>query len=375
MATKSRVVAPKENVLSVRALNRATLARQFLLKRESVAPLAVIERLAGMQNQWPRSPFVGLWSRLKTFRREELLDLLASKKAVRGTMYRGTIHLMSAKDYRQFRPVVQSLLTRGMLAIVNKRFVDVEIESIVKSAHAFLSKAPRTFDATRDHLVTLFPNTNDRAMGYITRMMLPLVMVPTSATWGFPTASEFGLAEKWLGKPVDKESGAGALILRYLAAFGPATVADAQTWSGLQGLKAEFELLRPKLVALRDERGRELFDLPDAPRPAEDVAAPLRFLPDFDNLLLGHQDRTRVIADKDKAQIFRAGLRVEPSVLVDGFAAASWKVGRKKSTATLAIDPFAKLSKSVRTEMEDEAERLVRFMEPDAVAFAVTFAR
>ena len=375
MATKSRVAAPNENVLSVRALNRATLARQFLLKRESVPPLAVIERLAGMQSQWPRSPFVGLWSRLKTFRREELLGLLTSKKAVRGTMYRGTIHLVSAKDYRQFRPVLQPLLTKGMLAIVNKRFVDVEIDEIVKSAHSFLSKAPCTFEATRQQLVTLYPKTNDRAMGYITRMMLPLVMIPTDATWGFPTASEFGLAEKWLGKPVDKETGTGALIRRYLTAFGPGSVADAQTWSGLQGLKAEFELLRPKLVVLRDERGRELFDLPDAPRPDGDVPAPLRFLPDFDNLLLGHQDRTRVIADADKPGIFRAGLRVEPSVLVDGFAAASWKVERKKAVATLAIDPFAKLSKAVRTEMEGEAERLVRFMEPDAGTFAVTFAR
>jgi len=361
--------------MSVRALNRATLARQFLLQRETVPPLAVIERLAGMQSQWPRSPFVGLWTRLKKFERAELLELLNKKKAVRGTMYRGTLHLLSADDYRQFRTVIQPLLTKGMRAIVSQRQAGIDTDAIVDAARAFLKKGPRTFEETRDHLVTVFPDTNDRAMGYIARMMLPLVMIPIDATWGFPTASQFGLAEQWMGRPIAKEAGAGLLILRYLAAFGPASVADAQTWSGLQGLKAEFEKLRPKLMVLRDERKRELFDLPDAPRPSEDVPAPVRFLPDFDNLLLGHQDRRRVIADAHKSRIFTPGLRVEPSVLVDGFAAASWKVERKKGVATLLIDPFETLAKATRDEVEVEADRLVRFLEPDAANFAIAFAR
>ena len=164
------------------------------------------------------------------------------------------------------------------------------------------------------------------------------------------------------------------LVTRYLAAFGPASVSDMQSWSGLQGLREEFEALRPTLMTFRDERGRELFDLPDAPRPPEEVDAPVRFMPDFDNLILGHDDRRRLIADEHRAAIFLPNLRVLPTFLVDGRVAGTWKVEAKKASATLVIEPFVAVSRPARAALTEEGEGLLRFLEPEAASFAVRVA-
>jgi len=206
-------------------------------------------------------------------------------------------------------------------------------------------------------------------MAYAIRMHLPLVQVPTDDAWGFPAASDFALADDWLGKKIPtEEAPAHMLVRRYLAAFGPATPKDAQVWSGLQSLRAAFEELRPELVTFRDERKRELFDLPDAPRPDEDTPAPVRFLPEFDNLVLAHDDRTRVIADEHRPKVTLKNLQVRATFLVDGFVAGAWKVERKKKTATLVLEPFGKLTKKTLTELEREGEALLRFVEEDAEA-------
>lgn len=165
------------------------------------------------------------------------------------------------------------------------------------------------------------------------------------------------------------------LVLRYLAAFGPGAAADVENWSGIKGLKGAFEQLRPKLLVLADERGRELFDLPKAPRPPADVAAPVRFLPEFDNLVMAHADRRRFLADEHRRRVYLPGLRLAATVLVDGFVAAVWTVQRAKGTATIAIEPFEPLSARVRGEVATEAERVVRFMEPEAKTFDVKIAK
>ena len=164
-------------------------------------------------------------------------------------------------------------------------------------------------------------------------------------------------------------------MLRYLSAFGPATPGDAQTWSGLAALAPVFDELRPQLRTFADERGRELFDLPDAPRPAADTRAPARLVPAFDNLVLGHADRSRIITDEHRAKVCTPNLRVLPTFLVDGFVAGLWRIERARKTATLSLTPFGKLRKKARLELTEEAQGLLRFAEPDAESFDVTFAK
>src|SRR5215207_5579651 len=359
------------DVLTGRQLNRATLARQMLLRRERGTVAEAVERLCGMQAQEPRPPFPGLWTRLQEFRREDLHRALHDRTVVRGTLMRGTLHLMSAADYIMHRMTLQPMLTRS-LALLGTRAEGLDADEVLRIARALLGESPRTFGELRAALVEAFPDINDRAVGFTVRMRLPLVMIPTEDRWGFPADSRFGLAESWLGTPLSNEANAEALVLRYLAAFGPATAGDVQQWSGLQGIKPVLESLRPRLVLFRDERGRTLFDLPDAPRPVEETPAPPRFLPEFDNLLLSHVDRTRLLADEHRHFILGAkNGRIPATFLVDGWVAGTWRVERKKEAATLAITPFAALPKSTAAALGEEGEALTRFLEDDAATCAV----
>lgn len=361
--------------LTLRAQNRATLARQMLLAREKITTTLAVERLVGLQAQWPRPPFVGLWSRVEGFGRADLLSALQRRELVRATMMRGTLHVVSARDYVQLRPAIQPVLSRGMKSVLRDRSSGFDIGSLVASARAYFEEKPRTFTELRDHMMTLHPDGDERAMGFAVRMHLPLVQVPTEdATWGFPTDSDFAVAESWIGEPVGDNESPEALVLRYLAAFGPATAADAQAWSGLQGLRDVIAALRPRLSVLHDERGREIFDLPGAPRPAEDTEAPVRFLPEFDNLIVSRAD-ARFVAAEHRSSIFLSGLRVLPTFLVDGFAAGTWKTERKKAAATLLVEPFAALPKKARAALEEEGDALVRFLESDARTFEIRVAK
>lgn len=356
-------------LLTNRQLNRALLARQMLLAREKTGTFNAVERLAGLQAQVPRPPFVGLWTRLAGFRREDLLALLHAREVVRVTAMRGTLHLMSARDYINLRGSLQPGLTRGMQSILRERAA-FDFAGLETQARAFFGASPATFDAFRDHLKASDPECDERAMAYTIRTHLPLVQVPAETAWGFPAAADFAMADHWLGTKVSTEAtSAEALVLRYLAAFGPATPGDAQVWSGLQGLREVFAALRPSLVTFRDERKRELFDLPDAPRPADpadDTPAPVRFLPDFDNLVLSHDDRTRILADEHRPQVVTKNLQVRATFLVDGFVAGTWKAERKKKAAVLLIEPFGALSKTARAALEQEGDALLRFLEEDA---------
>ena len=271
--------AAGDGAMTARGLNRATLARQMLLARETMPATKAVGRLVAMQAQLARPPFVGLWTRLDTFTRDQLIRAVVKKDVVRATSLRGTIHLMTAADFVAFRGAIQPALTKGLQAILRQRLDTFDSHRVMTMARAFFGKAPATFDAFRVHLKKSFPKGDERAMAYAVRMQLPMVQVPCEATWGYDAAADFALADEWLAKPVPVDpNGAaglqtGRLITRYLAAYGPATIADAQTWSGLAGLKETFEAMRPSLVTFRDEKKRELFDLPDAPRPGDDVVA------------------------------------------------------------------------------------------------------
>ena len=346
----------------------------MLLAREKISALGAIERLVAMQAQLARPPYIGLWSRVHGFKRDDLTTLFTSRKAVRGTLIRATLHVMSANDYTRFRAAVQPALSAGAQAVLRDRMKGFDVDTVTAAAREFFGKGPTGFEPVRQHLIKKFPKGDDRAMGYVARLHIPLLQVPDASRWGYPSASDFTLAEKWLGTKISTDESPDELVLRYLAAYGPASVSDAQTWSGLAKLRDAFERLRPKLVTFRDERGRELFDLPKAPRPDPETEAPVRFLPEFDHILLAHDDRTRVVADAHRKQVYLPGLRVAATLLVDGIVAGAWSVESKKALTTLVVQPFGKLSKAARDAATEEGEALAKFLEPDAHDVAVRIA-
>ncbi|MFF5208987.1 winged helix DNA-binding domain-containing protein [Streptosporangium sp. NPDC000396] len=352
------------DTLTTRQLNRATLARQMLLSREKTDVVTAVERLGGMQAQEARHPFTGLWTRVDGFRREDLHQALHDRLLVRATMMRATLHLMSAADYAAFRMTLQPMLATAVTGR-GDLFAGLDLDELLPVARGFLQRRPLGFTTLRSLLQEKFPEVNDRGLGYAVRTQLPLVMVPTKDRWAFPPAADFTLADMWLGSDLSGEP-VEELVLRHLAAFGPAASADVQTWSGIKGLRTVLDGLRPRLRVFRDEQGRELFDLPEAPRPAEDVPAPARFLPDFDNLMLAHADRTRVIADEYRGRVVTKNLRVRATFLWDGFARGTWQVERRRKDAILRMTPFESLPKSAISNLTEEADALLRFLEPDA---------
>lgn len=356
-----------------RALNRALLARQMLLRRERVPVVEAVERLVGLQAQQARPPFVGLWSRVEGFRREDLRSLLERREVVRATLMRCTLHLMSRQDFLRFRPAIQPALTGAAQSILGARTATFDLEALLAAAREEYRGGPRTFSELRSALVERFPNADERAMGYTVRCRLPLVIPPAEHEWGYRADSQFALVEDFLGEPPAESGAPHELVRRYLAAFGPATVADFQAWSGLRGMAAVFRDLRAELVAFRDERGRELFDLPEAPRPVEDAPAPPALVADYDNLTLAHADRTRVISDEYRKVISTKNGQILPTLLVDGFVAGTWKVARERKAAVLTVTPFEALPKGVRAALEPEGESLARFLEPEAASYEVRF--
>lgn len=358
------------DTLNLRQLNRATLARQLLLERQQTSVVAAVERLAGMQAQEAKPPFIGLWTRIANFRRDELYAALHERTLVRGTAMRATLHLLSATDFATFRAPLQPVLTQAM-HVLGQRAEGLELEPVLCAARELLAEEPRTFNELRALLQAAFPAVNDRALGYAVRTQLPLVMVPTDDRWAFPSVAKFTLAEEWLDEPLSADHTPHRLALSYLAAFGPATSTDMQAWSGLAGMKAVFDELRSQLRVFRNERGRELFDLPEAPRPDGDVPAPVRFLPEFDNLVLSHVDRTRVLADEHRGQVVTKNLRVRATFLWDGFAAGIWEVKRTRKAATLHLTPFETLPRQALAELSEEGMALLRFTEEDAETFDI----
>ncbi len=360
-----------DRILKLRELNRATLARQMLLARETISVSAAVERLAGLQAQLASAPYVGLWTRLQNFKREDLASLIDARKIVKATFNRATLHLVTAEDYLRFRTTLQPLLAGAASSIAKDRG-EFDLDKVLNAARAYLAEKPRTFVDISDMLAELLPDVDVGAMRYSVRTHIPLVQVPIATGWSYPSKPEFTLAESWLGRKISPKEFLPELVKRYLAAFGPASVTDAQTWLGLK-LKDTFEALRPELQTYRDENRRELFDLPGIELPAEDVPAPLRFLPEFDNLLLSHSNRTRVVAEENRPQVYLPALRVAATILVDGFVRGAWKVEKAKSAATLVITPFEKLAKKDRSALMEEAALLVRFVEPAAKSYDVRF--
>jgi Winged helix DNA-binding domain len=365
-----------ERIFSRRALNRATLARQMLLRREKVRPAKAIARLAGMQAQLARPPFIGLWSRIEGFERQSLTRAIEHREVVRGTMMRATLHLVSREDFREFRPVLQPMLSQAMRGVFRDKADSLNVAALLAAARDYFDDAPRTFDGLRAHLRGRFPKLDERAMGYFVRLHLPLVQIPADgAVWAYPAVADFAVAESWLGEKIDGSDRPHTLVLRYLAAFGPATLRDFQTWSGVAAPPGLVEDLRLRLVTIRDDSGRELLDLPKAPRPDDDEEAAVRFLPEFDSVLLAFNDRKRIIADEHRPLIYTKNLLVPATFLVDGFAAGTWKIECKNKLARLILKPFGALTKRARADLAREGESLLHFVEEDAPAVTIEFVK
>jgi len=362
-----------ERKLTLRDLNRAALARQLLLARQRRPISETVEQLVGLQAQVPAAPFVGLWTRLEGFRRDELQALIQRRQVVRVTMMRATLHLMTVGDFWLLRPALQEGLTYQYDAILRRRSLGLDIPAAIAAGRQFFAE-PHTFAEFRDLLERLEPGKDIRALAYAVRTHLPLVQVPSpTAPWGYPGNARFVTAESWLGRSLPANAPLRETILRYLAAFGPARAVDLQAWAGLPPVREALDELRPELIVLRGARG-EFLDLPDAPRPAPGTPAPPRFLPEFDNLLLAWRDRTRIIADEHRSRIMASPVLMRPTFLLDGFVAGTWRLEKSQEAATLVVEPFAKLAARDGEALAREGERLARFMEPTAATIDVRLA-
>jgi hypothetical protein len=366
-------------VLSRRALNRATLERQLLLRRQTLPAAEVVEHLLGMQSQVPNNPYVGLWSRIEGFDPEELSHLIADRQAIRMVLMRGTIHLVTAHDCLRLRPEMQPVLHRMLMvgSPYGKRLRGLDVEAVLAAGRAFLEEQPRTGVELRGHLHERWPDGDPAALAYAVQYLVPLVQVPPRALWGRSGRATWTTADAWLGQPVPTTSAAAdagteAMILRYLAAYGPATVMDVQAWCGRTRLREAMERLRPRLRTFRDEQGKELFDGQDGPLPDPETPAPPRFMPEYDNALLGYADRSRIVDEATRRLTLMENGYVS-TVLVDGFVRAVWKLTTQRKTATLAIEPFVPLSKKDRDGVAEEGEGLLRFLAAGATSHEVRF--
>ena len=373
-AAKARRSSEPVQVLGVRALNRALLERQWLLRRQKRPIPAAIEHLVGLQAQAPNPPYIGLWTRLDGFRLDALTRLIHERRVVRCAMMRGTLHLFTARDFLALRPVLQPVLERFLRSAYGKLLAGLDLQAVAASARARLSERPRTSSELAESLSEQWPGRDPRALANVVRSLEPLIHVPPAGTWDSHPAPTLTTPELWLGRPLEPAAPPDDLLLRYLAAFGPATVKDMGIWSGLTGLSEVIERLRPRLRTFHDEQGRELFDLPDAPLPDPDTEAPPRLLPEFDNVLLSYADRTRIIAEEHRKAVFTINGLIRATVLVDGFVRGIWKLESHGDTATVRIEPFKPLPKPVRSALAEEGARLLTCAAPDAKAHTVQFA-
>ncbi len=348
--------------LSLRAVNRATLARQHLLARVDRPAVEMVEHLVGLQAQAPFPPYTGLWTRLVDFQPGELADALLGRQVVRIVLMRGTVHLVSAEDACFLRPLVQPLLDRDQRTNTQHApgVAGLDLPKLADAAREVLAEGPHTAKELGAVLAERWPDRPPNALAHAARGLLPLVQVPPRAVWGRSGQTAYQTAEHWLGRELDPAPDPRRMVARYLASFGPASVADLQVWSGLTRLREVTAGM--DLVTVLGEDGRELLDLPDAPRPDEDTPAPVRFLPEFDNLLLSHADRSRVMAEEHRRRLFGVKNGVFPGTfLVDGFLRGSWRLTTQRKSAVLTITPWARTTKKDLAALTREGHRMLAF--------------
>lgn len=358
--------------LSIRALNRATLARQHLLARSDAGIVDTVEFLGGLQAQQSNDPYIGLWTRLNGFTHQQLTDLIVAKTLLRATTMRGTLHLHSVPDMVGFRALVQGFLHGQWSGGFRKRIGSEDKAKVLKAAIRLLDKEPQTAGALQKALSPNFPSAEPLSLTTLLQSRETLIQIPPTRLWGNGKSPLLQRIEKYLPDAPKPALTRTQLVRRYLAAYGPASVNDMQIWCRLTKLSAEFKAIEKELVTFEDENGRLLYDLPDAPRPDEDIPAPVRFLPLYDNVYLGYDNRRRMLskATADRVNMFQD---FKPALLIDGQIDAGWIISKKKGDAVLEIETYRKLTKRESAEVEREGLAFARFLEPDAKTWNVTF--
>jgi Winged helix DNA-binding domain len=373
------------DVLSRRALNRALLERQLLLRRRPLpasasskeradAVIEVVEHLVGLQAQAPFPPYFGLWSRLDGFRPDDLARLLLSRQVVRIALMRGTIHLVSARDCLLLRSLLQPVLDQGFARGYGRQLPGLDPGELAAAGRTLVEAGPRTFSELGTLLAERWPGYPPAALAQSIRALVPLVQVPPRAVWGRAGAAAHTSAQAWLGADLQAGPAPEQMVSRYLAAFGPAAIRDIQTWSGLTRLREVTERIRPRLRVFRGEDGAELLDLPEAPRPDPDIPAPVRLVAEFDNLTLSHADRSRVIGKAARERVFTRNAVIPGLVLVDGFVAGAWKRTASRTADSLAIEMLGPVSGPDRDAIEAEAGRLLAFAGPEGARHEIRYA-
>lgn len=345
-------------VLDARALNRATLDRQLLLRPRALSVKEAVTHLLGLQAQNVRPPYYALAARLDGFAPQQLSEAMAGRELVRIVTMRSTIHTHTADDCLTLRPLVQPARDRELHAF-RKGLAGVDLDRLAVLARELVEDRPRTMGQLREALTAEWPDADPQSLAVAARCRLPLVQVTPRGLWNRSGQVALTTAEHWLGRPAEPAPAPDDVALRYLAAFGPASVKDMQTWAGLTRLREVFERLRPRLVTFRDEHGVELFDLPEASRPDPGTPAPPRFLPEFDNLLLSHADRSRVVPPAYRGRTWQ-GNQAHRTLLVDGFLAGVWRLDE----GALVVEPFGRLTRAQRQEVSDEAGRMLAVLHP-----------
>ena len=357
--------------LSLRALNRTHLARQLLLEPSDVAPMDAVAHLVGLQAQNPPSPYIALRARLHSFDPMALSRAMERRDAVRMVLMRGTIHLIGAADAAALRPVIQPVLHRELYGnkTWSRGLEGVDTAPVLALGEQLVRERPRSLANLRTEIERRWPDDDARSRAYTIRNLLPTIQVTPRGLWGRTGPVELTTLDHWTGRPLGEPATIDAVVLRYLRAFGPASVADVAAWSGLRGMREVVDRLRPGLRTYRDPRGRELVDVEDAPVLTGDEPAGVRFLPDYDNALLSHADRARIVPDLEWPSL---GDNVTmPTFLVDGFIAGMWKPHGTGAKAGIELRALAPIPPADRAALEEDATRLLRFLEPKADPGAV----
>jgi Winged helix DNA-binding domain len=347
-------------VLSTLELNRTLLERQLLLRRVERPVAEVIEHLVGLQAQEPKDPYVALWMRVEGFRPEELEGLLAAREAVRLTLMRGTIHLVTARDCLALRPAIQAVTERvhWTASPFGRRLGGADPVEVVAAGRELLKQEPRTRAQIRDLLAERWPDRDAEAMAHTVAYLLPVVQIPPRGLWSRSGRATLATVEGWLDRPLAGDPAPDRAVLRYLGAFGPASVRDVAMWSGFTGVREVVQRLRGELRTFRDENGVELFDLPGAPLAQPDTPAPARFLPEYDNVFLSHSDRARIVDPAERPRLGFGDGRFFKQVLIDGFIRAAWRV----EAGDVVVKPARRLSKNDAASVEAEGRRLAAFL-------------
>lgn len=350
--------------LSNRTLNRTLLARQLLLERTSMPIVEAVEHLGGLQAQAPIPPYLALWTRLKPYEVDALSKLITDRSLVRMTLWRGTLHLISANDVYLMRTALQPELNKwAKIVMPPATRVEIDLDKLARITREYIDAEPRTVAEIGAHLEEHFPEAKAREMSTQAQLLVPMIQVPPRGIWGVGGVPQNVAMASWLGRELPEQAAVPELIKRYLRAFGPATLADMQAWSRLIGLKAHAADL--DLVEYKNEEGKVLLDVPDGVIVSEDVPAPARLLPAFDNVLLGHADRKRIMSEDARSRwgAVRNGV-FPPTFLVDGFLRGTWNVVENKDAATLTIEPYFKTTKKDMAGVIREAKAVLKVMSP-----------